>query len=567
MRSHRKSSIMKIILVCIVSTILEFGTMTATQWSVPSQKPTIQSAIAAASSGDVINIASGTYNEATVAVNKSLRLVGAGTATVITKGITVSADSVVLQSLRVAHTSSNGIYANGVTNLTLLNVTSDSNASSGAQLTSVTGTSVVTNFSATGNKNHGLSIGGGSSSITINGGTFKYNGTGRGDGTGAGINMYASGGTIISRISIVGPITASNNTTAGIWAYANDIHDTVKTITIGSTGSVTLTNNGGAGVILFGNVKDAAITGNFTKSSANAAGILIVSTGFGTPYAPINTLIKKCIFNSGYWSSQPAISLSDFGEAVGFITFTSPYNVSADSNTFVGAPTLAAIDTLIYDNLDDSYDGLGLVELTHDNPLPVELTSFTASTEGRQIELHWATATEVNNYGFEVERTATQPSPMQGEGTGGRQWSVVAFVPGHGTTSALQLYKYNDAVQSAGTFQYRLEQIDHDGNFEYSPVVDVSVTLMPDDYALSQNFPNPFNPTTRIHFALQTTQFAEVKVFNSLGEEVQTLFSGIGEAGVINEVQFDGREFASGVYFYSLTVKGRHEIKKMVLLK
>ena len=207
-----------------------------------------------------------------------------------------------------------------------------------------------------------------------------------------------------------------------------------------------LTNNGGAGVILFGNVKNATITCNFTKGSANAAGILVVGTYTYSPYAPINTLIKKCVFNSGYWSSQPAISLSDFGEAVGFETFASPYNVSADSNQF----NTTGIDSLIWDYNDDH--SLGLVQLTHNNPLPVELTSFTASVQGRNIELHWATATEINNYGFEVERE----SMSNGQSTI-NNWEEVAFVVGKGTTNAPQLYNYSDAVQSAGKFQYRLE--------------------------------------------------------------------------------------------------------------
>ncbi len=74
-------------------------------------------------------------------------------------------------------------------------------------------------------------------------------------------------------------------------------------------------------------------------------------------------------------------------------------------------------------------------------------------------------------------------------------------------------------VQSSGKFQYRLKQIDRDGNFEFSPTVEVNAALTPGDYALSQNFPNPFNPSTKIQFALETTQFAEVKVFNSLGKK------------------------------------------------
>ena len=84
----------------------------------------------------------------------------------------------------------------------------------------------------------------------------------------------------------------------------------IKTVTIGASGAVTLTNNGGAGVIVLGNVKNATITGNFTKGSANAAGILIVGIDFSGDSSPINTIIKKCTFNTGYSSSQPAISLS-----------------------------------------------------------------------------------------------------------------------------------------------------------------------------------------------------------------------------------------------------------------
>ena len=535
-RSHRKSSSMKIIL-CIVSVILEFSTVMATQRQVPSQYSTIQSAINAGTtlSGDTIAIATGIYNES-LSVNKSVTLLGARSSVVITPtsgvGITVTANNVLLQSLRVTHSHSIGISASNFSNLTLTNVSCDSN------------------------KIHGLSIGSASlnvSNIIVNGGSFSGNGTGRDDGTGVGININANG-SLISNIFINGPLTASNNTTAGIWINTTSTTDSVKTVTVGASGTITLTNNGGSGVILFGNVKDAMITGNFTKGAAFAAGILVVGNGNYSPYSPINTVIKNCTFNAGYNSSQPAISLYDG-------IFNSSINgVLADSDLFLGTNS-AGIDSLIYDQLDDSW--LGLVTLQGDNALlPIELTNFTASAHGRQIELHWATATEVNNYGFEVERKA-----MSNEQSTMNIWTRVAFVQGHGTTSSPQLYKYNDAVQSSGKFQYRLKQIDHDGNFVYGPTVEVSVTLTPDDYALSQNFPNPFNPSTKIQFALATTQFAEVKVFNSLGEEVKTLFSGVGEAGVVNEVQFDGKEFASGVYFYSLTANGRHEIKKMVLLR
>jgi Secretion system C-terminal sorting domain len=556
-----------IIFITAVALFLGFGTMSATQRAVPGSFGTIQAAINASSTGDTIAISNGTYHEAVV-VNKSVRLLGASSLVVITPpsgvGITVTANNVRLQSLRVTHATSNGIFASNVTNLSLINAGADSNNVSGAQLINVTGTSVVTNFTAVGNKIHGVSIGAGCADININGGTFIKNGTGRTDGTGAGINMNASGSSLISNISIQGPLTASNNTAAGIWANAASSTDTIKTVMIGATGVVMLTNNGGAGVIVSGNVKDATVTGNFTKGAATAAGILIVGVDSYGSSSPINTSIRRCTFNSGYLPDQPAITLS-----APEVYRTSKDSVSADSNVFVGASTQTAIDNLIYDKLDDP--NLGLVTRTHDNELPVELISFSALARGRQIEMRWNTATEVNNYGFEIERIPLNP-PFQGgsrirnaDEEGGFQ--KIGFVAGNGTTSAPQAYVYRDEVQAAGKFQYRLKQIDRDGKFEYSASVEVTSALAPADYGLSQNYPNPFNPSTKIRFALEKTGLAEVKVFDTIGREVQILFSGFAYSGELQEISFMPEKLAAGVYFYTLSTNDRNEVKKMLLLK
>lgn len=143
----------------------------------------------------------------------------------------------------------------------------------------------------------------------------------------------------------------------------------------------------------------------------------------------------------------------------------------------------------------------------------------------------------------------------------------VGFVQGNGTTSAPQVYLYRDEVGAAGKFEYRLKQIDRDGRFEYSASVEVTSTLAPSDYGLGQNYPNPFNPSTKIRFALEQSGFAEVKVFDTIGREVQTLFRGFAYSGGLQELSFNPENLAASAYFYTLTTSDRHEIKKMLLLK
>ncbi len=188
------------------------------------------------------------------------------------------------------------------------------------------------------------------------------------------------------------------------------------------------------------------------------------------------------------------------------------------------------------------------------NPLPVELTSFTATVKGRGVELAWKTATEVNNAGFEVEKNVSG------------SWSKIGYVEGAGNSNAPKTYTFADA-SAKGTVSYRLKQIDRDGKFEYSNTVEAVVALTSEDYSLSANYPNPFNPSTKISFAVPTSQRAVVRVFNMLGQEVATLFNGMAEANRINTLEFNGKGLASGMYFYSLRTENRYEVKKMLMTK
>jgi hypothetical protein len=200
-------------------------------------------------------------------------------------------------------------------------------------------------------------------------------------------------------------------------------------------------------------------------------------------------------------------------------------------------------------------------------PLPVELSSFTASSNQNGVNLKWQTETEVNNYGFDVERkvhTSTEFSPIK-SGLSVPAWEKVGFVGGNGNSNSPKEYSFIDKSPSGGSkFQYRLKQIDNDGAFKYSDVVEVEV--VPTQFELSQNYPNPFNPSTKIAYTLPIDSKVSIKVYDMLGNEVATLENDEKEAGYY-EVNFDAKGLASGVYFYNISAGAYNSTKKMVLMK
>ncbi|OGU78537.1 MAG: hypothetical protein A2499_08060 [Stygiobacter sp. RIFOXYC12_FULL_38_8] len=210
-------------------------------------------------------------------------------------------------------------------------------------------------------------------------------------------------------------------------------------------------------------------------------------------------------------------------------------------------------------------DGIRVATSWSQAPLPVQLTSFTASNVNNGVQLNWQTATEVNNYGFEVER---QPIPNPSQREGNSSWTKIGFVNGHGNSNSPKSYSFIDNLLLAhdlNRLQYRLKQIDFDGKFEYSNIVEVNVEV-PAAFVLHQNSPNPFNPTTEIKFALPKNSNVELSIYNLLGEIVQRLANGMMNAGE-HKVMFDASNLSSGVYIYKLTTDNYFSTRKMVLLK
>lgn len=191
--------------------------------------------------------------------------------------------------------------------------------------------------------------------------------------------------------------------------------------------------------------------------------------------------------------------------------------------------------------------------------VPVELTSFRAGVTNNTIELQWETATEHNNRGFEVEAGISQEN-----------LSKIGFVDGNGTTTERKRYSYNFAPSDDGKYFIRLKQIDFDGQFEYSDIIEVDFTTEL-SFALNQNFPNPFNPETQFSFSIPTDGFVTLKVFNTLGEQVQSKINENLSAGV-HTATFSAGSLVSGTYYYRLTFKGIDgkefsSVKSMTVLK
>jgi hypothetical protein len=210
-----------------------------------------------------------------------------------------------------------------------------------------------------------------------------------------------------------------------------------------------------------------------------------------------------------------------------------------------------------------SRDGRVILFSGGEDAIPVEMTSFNALVNGNNVTLNWSTATELNNMGFEVERSTSN------------NWEKIGFIDGRGTTSEISFYSYIDKKLQFGTYSYRLKQIDFDGTFSYSDEIEVEVG-MPGEFTLEQNYPNPFNPSTTIKYSLPVESNVKLNIFNSLGEEVALLVNGNIPAGYYdyewNGTNNSGHKVSSGMYFYRIEIEGVSgqkfvNVKKMMLIK
>jgi hypothetical protein len=190
---------------------------------------------------------------------------------------------------------------------------------------------------------------------------------------------------------------------------------------------------------------------------------------------------------------------------------------------------------------------------TWSGAVPVEFTLFNAKVNENSVELKWSTSSEENNKGFQIERNS------------GSSWQKLDFVQGKGYSANNNTYLYNDNNLLPGTYQYRLKQIDNDGNFKYSSVVEAHIEA-PNVYELSQNYPNPFNPSTSIKFTLAEGGYVTLTIYNLLGQAIKVLVDEHMSKGV-HTVHFDADDLKSGLYLYKIETDNFSQMRKMTLLR
>ncbi|MHC1736587.1 MAG: T9SS type A sorting domain-containing protein [Ignavibacteriaceae bacterium] len=199
-----------------------------------------------------------------------------------------------------------------------------------------------------------------------------------------------------------------------------------------------------------------------------------------------------------------------------------------------------------------------------ENPLPVELASFTSSVSGRDVILNWSTKTEISSNRFVIERSLSSHSSSL---SGHSLWETVGEVKASGNSNSPKEYSCTDKKLNSGNYSYRLKMIDNDGSFEYSKEIEVDI-LRPSTFDLRQNYPNPFNPSTVISYQLPVNSLVRLELFSITGEKVATLVNDELEAGYYNyQLSINNYQLSSGVYFYRLAAGNFVSTKKMIVLK
>lgn len=283
----------------------------------------------------------------------------------------------------------------------------------------------------------------------------------------------------------------------------------------------------------------------------------IAIDGGGTPYVVYsdNGLSSKGYakkYESGAWDQAGTIAFS---------------SATAGNTSIAIAPNGVPV-VVFRDGANSSKATVKKLAVSEDYSLPVELTSFTVQAAGNAAVLKWMTESEVNNYGFEIERksipVSSQSSAAGNPPTAINDWQKVGFVKGAITSSVPCEYSFNDPKVPAGRYAYHLKQIDLDGSFGYSP--DVEIEIIPNQFSLSRIYPNPFNHSTNISFSITSGAFVSLKVFNALGREVSSLISEELSAGNYTH-QWNATGRPSGIYFYRLQIGSDVQIRKILLLK
>jgi hypothetical protein len=277
---------------------------------------------------------------------------------------------------------------------------------------------------------------------------------------------------------------------------------------------------------------------------------------------------QRSISYSGYTKTQSGVyknlrvtydAVSGLGAMYVNDTLRASHQGSTNRAIALGNPSIMTIGAIM-DGSGNNFATLGSVSIWNGvgAALPVELASFSAVKRSDAVQLRWHTITELNNYGFEVQRSFDK-----------KHWEEMDFVPGNGTVNSPRSYSWNDAAvlrSGRGNVYYRLRQIDRDGSYEFSSVVDVALEGG-NGFAVTQAFPNPFNPSTTFSVRLERDEAVHASVFDAAGREVATLINGEILAAGMHNLSFHADQLPSGIYFAVVRTATQTASIKMALQK
>jgi trimeric autotransporter adhesin len=415
---------------------------------------------------------------------------------------------------------------------------------------------------------------------------IKNNSTGTGLQAPLACGIYSrfhSNGFIFNNMISLGNDT-SNTQYAGIFILGNgtNVHNYIyNSVNIGGLSTGTASSFGfvrgedtsaslNQSPILRNNIFQITRTGTAENYAAGSRGA--VTTGWDSDY---NLLYNSDTSKIGYWintgynlSGWQAISMSDTNSRTKPVFFVN----SGIGDLHVTGTSIQDWDLagIPIPEITTDYDGdtrsatLPYKGADESDIIPVEMTTFTASVQKRDVHLSWSTATEVNNSGFELQRKYAEDTDT---------WESVSFINGNGTTVDIQNYIYVDKNLNTGKYLYRLKQIDYNGSYEYHNLTSEVEVGIPMAFNLSQNYPNPFNPATKINYDLPFDSKVTIQIYDITGSEITTLVSEIKPAGY-HTADFRALNMASGVYLYRIiaepTSNGSTKFistKKMIMLK
>ncbi len=337
----------------------------------------------------------------------------------------------------------------------------------------------------------------------------------------------------------------------------------LRDLTIDDAGNIYVTGGSGSGTGLFKNLYKLSPAGTLIDSAAATA-----------------DLVSATVARRGAGVADDRIYVYVRGLGISQVTFTTPGTPGTVSAILFSNATSTSISmqiaadaagNIVYANPSNEFNNLvspgdGQNSYTTPNPtganlvvvgvLPVELTSTGAVRRGSDVVLSWATATEKNNAGFQVERLE------------GANWKALGFVAGSGTTTEAKSYGYTENRAPAGRLSYRLVQQDLDGTAHISPTITLEAAgVAPTAFKLLGASPNPFNPTASIRFELPAASRVTLVVYNSAGQKVATLLDGATLEAGTQAVPFDASALPSGMYLYRLTAGQQVASGRMTLMK